>query len=145
MRLRHAIGSKVITVDDERVFRIRKDSELEGAIKCGRSEVGYRVYGPFGQGYRIGLLNGTEEIETLEYQWREGASIHPGPRDIMIDCHETDFSRGRGFGAIRRGADVIEIECPTEVAPLNPIEVGLLAILDHLWARRLEPFNKTQG
>ena len=143
MRFRHVIGSKIITVDDdERVFEIRRESELEGAITCGRSVVSYRVYGPFDQGYRIGLFNDTEEVETLEYQWREGACIHPGPRNIMLDCHENDFSRGRGFGSIVRKEEKIEIECPREVAPLNPIEVGLLAILDHLWSRRLAPFSK---
>lgn len=146
MRFRHAIGSKLITIDDdERVFKIRRESELEGVIICGRSEVGYRVYGPFGQGYRIGLYNDTEEIETLEYQWRDGACIHPGPRDVMLDCHEYGFSRGRGFGSIVRKEDAIEIECPSEVTPLNPIEVGLLAILDHLWSRRLEPFSNEEG
>jgi hypothetical protein len=146
MRFRHAIGSRVITIeDDDRVFTIRRDSELEGAITCDRSEVGYRVYGPFGQGYRIGLYNDMEEIETLEYHWREGACIHPGPREAMLDCHEYDFSRGRGFGSIVRKEDVIEIECPSEVTPLNPIEVGLLAILDHLWSRRLDPFSKEEG
>ena len=65
MHLRHAIGSDVVTVDGERVFRIRPDTELEGSITSGGFEVAYRVYGPFGPGYRIGLYNATEEIETL--------------------------------------------------------------------------------
>ena len=145
MLLHHTIGSDVITVDGIRVFRIRGDSELEGAIVCDGSDLGYRVYGPFGQGYRIGLFNDLEEIETLEYQWRDGACIHPGPREVMIDCHEGDFSRGRAFGAIRRSANSIEIDCPPEVQPLNPLEVGLLTILDHLWCRRIGVFSKSNG
>lgn len=144
MRFRHTIGSNAITVDDGKTFILRPDSRLEGAITCGRSELGYRVHGPFGEGYRIALINDTEEIETLVYHWREGASIHPGPRDIMLDCHEGEFSRGRGFGRVRRSQEAIEVVCPPEVAPLNPIEVGLLAILDHLWSRRIAPFNQTE-
>ena len=145
MLLHHSIGSDVIKVDGSRVFRVRQDSEHEGAITCDGSELGYRVYGPFGQGYRIGLFNGTEEIETLEYQWRDGACIHPGPREVMIDCHEGDFSRGRAFGAICRSADSIEIDCPSAVQPLNPLEVGLLTILDHLLSRRIGVFSKSDG
>jgi hypothetical protein len=145
MHFRHNIGSNAIIVDDEKTFMLRPESRLEGVISCGRSELGYRVYGPFGQGYRIGLINNTEEIETLEYHWREGASIHPGPREVMLDCHEGNFFRGRGFGKIRRSQKAIEIDCPQEVAPFNPMEVGLLTILDHLWSRRITPFNQTEG
>jgi len=130
-----------ITTGEETVGAVTRISPTEGEIKFHGDLYGYRVYGPFGQGYNIRLFSGGAEIGTVSYCWREGAMITTKNPENELDFRNGSLFRGgckigNGFSK----DDNISIKLEENSDERQAIEIALLMALDVMYAERVGVF-----
>lgn len=136
-----SLNSWNITTGEETVGAITRISPTEGEIKFNSELYGYRVYGPFGQGYNIGLISGGAEIGTVSYCWREGAMITTKNPENELDFRDGSlFGNGRkiGNGFLKDNNVLIKLDENSDER--QAIKIALLMALDVMYAERIGVF-----
>ncbi|MDD2274162.1 MAG: hypothetical protein PHP95_17365 [Desulfuromonadaceae bacterium] len=136
-----SLNSWDITTGEETVGAITRISPAEGEIKFNSELYGYRVYGPFGQGYNIGLISGGAEIGTVSYCWREGAIITTKNPENELDFRSGSLFRGgRKIGNGFSKDDNVLIKLEENPDEHQTTVIALLMALDVMYAERVGVF-----
>lgn len=136
-----SLNSWIIITGEETVGAITRISPTEGEIKFNRELYDYRVYGPFGQGYNIGLISGGAEIGTVSYYWREGAMITTKNPENELDFHSGALFRGgRKIGNGFSKDDNVLIKIEENSDEHQTTVIALLMALDVMYAERVGVF-----
>lgn len=135
------LNSGIITIGEEPSGAITRIGPGEGTIRFCGAFYEYRVYGPFGQGYNIGLISGGAEIATVSYCWREGAVISIRNPNKEFDFNNGSlFEGGRKIGKGFSKSDKVLIRLEENLEEIQEQEIILLMALDVMYAERIGVF-----
>jgi hypothetical protein len=134
----------VVDLDGERGCIPLDRSTKTGEMVVAKRQLTYRLYGSFGQGYNFGVGEGGEERLTLEYNYRDGATIfQPGSYRssfMMIGAKITDGVVT--YGEISYHSSSVKVKLGPTPTPFDPLRVAVIVALDVMFANRIILFSR---
>ncbi|MDG9671273.1 hypothetical protein ONV78_26300 [Hahella sp. CR1] len=118
-------------IDDYQIA-LTQGKTLKGNILVDE-QYSFEVYGPFGQGYNIRILNFLKKI-TLNYHWRNGpgATVRtPGGTYEMSDS-----------SIFKAGKKILQIDQNGNFEPISDSYAMALFVLNHYFWNKTGPFKR---
>lgn len=145
MRFHLDFQNKQLTSLGTLVGTFTPKSRTAGTLALGTKSYDYLFYGPYGQGYNLGLYRSGGEIANLWYHWREGGAAvrTAGGNEYRLDTQCMIYGRGGVLG--KSGFDVqgawVDLEAP--IPPDEQVWLAVIVVLDIMWANQVG-FTRTR-
>jgi hypothetical protein len=136
-----------VELDGETGRVILDRATARGELTVAQRSLTYRLYGPFGQGYNFGVSEDGEERLTLEYNYRDGASIfQPGSRRGAFTLIGAKITDGVvTYGEFSFHSRMVSVKLGPTPTPFDPLRVAVVVALDVMFANRVLVFQNYYG
>jgi hypothetical protein len=128
-----------VELDGEAGQILFERSTRTGTLVLPDRVVAYRLYGPLGQGYNFGIVDGGEERLTLAYTWRDGVWIYePSAPGRYISTDGNRVTDGVvTYGEFSYHSSSVSVKLGSIPLPFDRLYVVLLVALDVMFSHRI--------
>ena len=114
-----------------------------GWVDLESRKYGFRLSGPFGQGYNMTILEPGQDPLGLSYSWRDGTEILEG--DVELDLSEdgTTFTRrGELLASVSWTSKFVRVRVTESVSRHRGLIYASLLALDRMYADKTGVFRR---
>ena len=135
--------SRLVTEGAATVGQFLPKSKTEGNVEMLGASYAYSFFGPYGQGYNIGLYQSGNEVARFEYHWREGGFIRV--QSAMYESSRNALLCSKGsVGKTSFTDDGLTIELSDLVPETERPTLLTLVALEVMWANQVG-FTRTRA